>query len=207
MSMTMRVLLAALVLAVVSALSCWGAGISWYNDSISLEEGTKAQWKDNQNEYDSFWKKIQEIAQVADKYKDDFKALLVEEDKAKFGEGGSKAVMQWFQERQIVLDPQLYRRIQDVIESGRDSFKRSQSELADKQRKYGYHLTSYWGHMWAGHYDMPHVIAGILAPPRDIDGDGKLTVLDYPIVTSAKTKAVFQAGEDNEPVKVFGDKK
>jgi hypothetical protein len=207
MSMRLKILLVALALAVVSCLSCVGAAISWYNDAVSLEEATKAQWRDNANEYDAFWKKVQEVAQVADKYKDDFKNLLVAEETAKFGEGGSKAVMQWFQERQIVLDPQMYRKVQDVIEAGRDGFKRAQTELLDKQRKYGFHVRSFWGRMWAGWYNMPHVVAGELAPPKDIDGDGKLTVLDYPIVTSAKTKAIFQAGEDNEPIKVFGDKK
>jgi hypothetical protein len=207
MSTALKVLLVAAALAIVSVLSCFGSAVSWYNDAVALEEATKAQWRDNQNEYDSFWKKVQEIAQVADKYKDDFKGLLVSETQAKFGPEGSKAVMQWFQERQINLDPQMYRKIQDVIESGRDGFKRSQTELLDKQRKFGFHIRSFWGRMWASWYNMPHTLAGELAPPKDIDGDGKLTVLDYPIVTSAKTKAVFQSGEDNAPIDVFGTKK
>lgn len=183
--------------ALLFALGVWLAGITWYNTAISLEESVKAQYRDNQNEYDAFWKKVRETAQVPDKYKEDFKTLLVAETGAKYGPNGSQAPMQWLQDRQIAFDASQYRKIQDVIESGRDDFKRAQTELLDKQRVFGTQLRSYWGSMWARHYALPHTLTGPLAPPRDLDGDGWLTVLDYPIVTSGKTSAAFQSGQDD----------
>jgi len=48
----------------------------------------------------------------------------------------------------------------------------------------------------------PSEQTGEMSPGKDIDGDGKLTVLDYPIVTSTKT--VFKEGKDDEPLDVFG---
>jgi hypothetical protein len=203
MNTTHRILLIAGAAVLVIGIGIFVAGVSWYNTAVSLEEATKAQYRDNQNQYDAMWKKIKEVAQVPEKYKEDFKDIIVSETKAKFGEGGSKAAFQWFRDRDVKLDASVYKKVQNVIETGRNDFKRGQTELLDKQRKYGYHLKSFWGRFWAGWYDMPGVVAGDVAPPSDKDGDGKLTVLDYDIVTSKKTKATFESGEENEPVKVF----
>jgi hypothetical protein len=188
-----------LILLLVSFFAMTG----WYDDAIKLENTTAAQWRDNQNTYDAFWKSVKEIAQVPEQYKEDFKGLLVQETTAKYGAQGSQATFQWFKDRNITLDPSMYRKIQDVIESGRADFKRSQTTLLDKQRKVQDMLQSYWGGMMAKHYDFPRVMTGFNAPPVDKDGDGKLTVLDYPIVTSARTQAAFQTGQD-EAVNVFG---
>lgn len=176
---------------------------SWYDKAISLENTTKAQFLSNKNTYDNFWKTVKETAQVPDKYKEDFKQLLVAETTAKFGPDGSKATFQWFQDRQINFDASQYRKIQDVIESGRQDFKRSQNELLDKQRKVADLTQSFWGRMGASFFDFPREMKGAAAPPRDLDGDNRLTVLDYPIVTSAKTDAAFQSGQD-EALNVFG---
>jgi hypothetical protein len=175
---------------------------SWYDTAVRLENTTKAQWMSNQNTYDAFWKTVKEVAQVPDKYKEDFKDLLVSETAAKFGPEGSKATMQWFQERQINFDSGMYRKVQDVIESGRQDFKRSQNELLDKQRKVADLTQSYWGGVMARHYNFPRDLQGAAAPPKDLDGDGRLTVLDYPIVTSARTAKAFATGQDEE-VQVF----
>ncbi len=176
----------------------------WYNDAVSLEETVKAQYNDNRNQYDNFWKKVKEVAQVPEQYKEDFKDLLVSETEAKYGKEGSQASFQWLQDRNINFSEKMYLNVQSVIESGRNDFKQGQTALLDKQRKYSVHLKTFFARMLAGWYDMPHVLSGELAPVKDLDGDGKLTALDYPIVTSARTNAAFKAGEDNETVNVFG---
>lgn len=180
--------------------------ISFYNTAVKLENATTAQFQNNKNSYDNFWKSVQEVAQVPSKYKDDFKELLVDETKAKFGEGGSKAAFQWFKDRDINFDASLYKKIQDVIEAGRADFKRGQQELLDKQRRYKDHVNSFGGSIWASFSGHPKAVTGELAPAKDIDGDGLLTCLDYPIVTSTKTEKVFHEGVDDTPVAVFGEK-
>jgi hypothetical protein len=191
-----------LVVTSVIALVLVFSSIGWYNEAVSLEKTTKAQYLDNKNEYDAFWKKVKEVAQVPEKYKDDFKEVLVAETTAKFGEGGSKAMFQWFQDRQINFDAGQYQKIQNVIESGRNDFKRAQSSLLDKQRKYETHLDKAFGSMVSGVFGMPKEVRGELAPRTDRDGDGVKTVLDYPIVTSKKTEKAFADGED-EAIQVF----
>ena len=45
--------------------------LSTYNKLITLEEGVKAQYKQNQNNYDNMWKKFREASQVPEMYSDD----------------------------------------------------------------------------------------------------------------------------------------
>lgn len=203
MSNSSKVLLisgAVLLVFIIAAISSIS---SWYDGAVRMENSTVAQWKSNQNTYDAMWKTIKEIAQVPDKYKEDFKQLLVAETSAKYGAEGSKATMQWLQDRQINFDASMYRKVQDVIESGRQDFKRSQNELLDKQRKVADYTQSFWGSTMSGFFHFPRELKGDTAPPKDADGDGKLTVLDYPIVTSARTQKAFATGQDEE-VSVFG---
>lgn len=202
MTLTKKILIIAGAAFLLLLLVGFVSMTSWYDTAVKTENTTIAQWKDNQNTYDAFWKTVKETAQVPDKYKDDFKQLLVADTTAKFGPEGSKATMQWFQDRQINFDAGLYRKVQDVIESGRQDFKRSQTTLLDKQRKVADMTQSYWGGVMAKHYDFPRELHGEAAPPKDLDGDNRLTVLDYPIVTSAHTQKAFQTGQDDE-VQVF----
>ena len=54
------------------------SAFGWYDSAVSMETSVKAQYHDNQNRYDSFWKSVQEVAQVQDKYKEDFKEVFDE---------------------------------------------------------------------------------------------------------------------------------
>lgn len=179
--------------------------MGWYNTGVGLNAGTLAQYRDNQNKYDAFWKSVTEVAQVPAQYKDDFKALVVQETEAKFGPEGSQATMQWFKERSLTLPPELYTRVQTVIEAGRADFKQGQQMLLDRQRRAMTHRDTAWG-QFAGMFANPFKeINGELKPPKDLDGDGLYTIFDYDIVTSAKTKKAFETGED-EAINVFGSK-
>tara|TARA_Y100000310_G_scaffold342380_1_gene445417 strand:- start:4865 stop:5476 length:612 start_codon:yes stop_codon:yes gene_type:complete len=180
--------------------------ISWYDTGVDLNNGTVAQYRDNQNSYDAMWKKIVEVAQVPAKYKEDFKDLLVGEVKAKFGDGGSKAMMQWFKERDIRPDASMYTKVQTVIEAGRNDFQRNQQDLLNKQRRASTHNGTAFA-KFAGMFANPFPeIHGDLKPPKDIDGNGLYNIFDYDIVTSGKTKRAFETGED-APVNVFGENK
>lgn len=183
-----------------------GSYISFYNTAVKLENATRAQYQQNQNNYDAFWKKISEMAQVPDKYKDDFKEVLVGNMEARYGKGGSKAQWQWIQEHAVNLDPKVYEKLMTAIEAGRNDFEQNQKMLLDKQRRYHDHVESFGGSIWAGFSGHPKEVMGELAPTKDLDGDGKLTVLDYPIVTSGKTKQAFAEGED-DALDVFGEGK
>lgn len=178
------------------SISLIGNGCSYYNDAVSLEESVAAQWKQNQNNYDKFWKSITEMVQIPEMYKEDFKEVLIGNTEARYGEGGSKAQWQWIQENAVNYDASMYKKIMTAIEAGRADFEANQEKLIDKQRRYRTLLKSATGRFWSTWMDFPNETVGNDAPKEDADGDGIITVLDYPIVTSKKTKAAFAEGED-----------
>ena len=192
------------VLVLILGLVGGCGAMSWYNTGVSLQETTLAQYRDNQNSYDAMWKKIVETAQVPDKFKEDLKTVLVADNTAKFGPNGSGAAFQWFQERQITLAPELYAQVERVIEAGRNDFKQGQTMLLDKQNRLRTHRKGVFGKVCRGFgFDFLDDIEGEYKPPKDMDGDGRYTVLDYSIVTSARTDNAFKTGQD-AAVKVFG---
>lgn len=187
-------------------LIMFGMAISFYNGAVKLENSVKAQWGANQNEYDSYWKTITEMAQIPDKYKEDFKDVLVGNTEARYGADGSNAQMQWIQEHAVNFDSSLYKKMMTAIEAGRDDFAHGQDVLLSKKEKYSNHLQGAGGAFWTSFFDFPKALMGKDAEMvEDNDGDGLVTVLDYPIVTSKKTKKAFTEGED-EALDVFGKK-
>ena len=191
------------ILFLVVGLGTCGSVWSWQSTGVELQETTLAQYRDNMNRYDAFWKSVKEMAQIPDKYKDDFKDLLVSETKAKFGPGGSTAGFQWFKDREIKFDAGIYKKIMNAIEAGRADFKRGQTMLLDKQRRARANHKKPFGVICRNFTDWLDDIDGKLKPPTDLDGDGRYTVFDYDIVTSKRTKKAFESGED-DAVNVFG---
>lgn len=149
-------------------------------------------------------KKVKETAQVTDNYKNSFKEIFVGGIEGRYKDGGMGQMALLIQEANPALSPELYLQVQRVIEAGRNDFMRSQTDLLDKQRRFKTHLETFGGSVFAGFTNMPKEVAGDLKPPRDRDGDGRYTVLDYPVVTSSKTQEVFNTGRDDAPVDVFG---
>lgn len=170
--------------------------IVFFNSSVSQDNGVVAQAQSNKNSYDSFWKRVQETAQVTTQHKEDFKEVLATENLT------SKALIQWMQARDVRLSENEYLQLMRVIEAGRNDFKRGQDELLDRQRRYRTHLDSFWGSIWVQTSGHPRELRGELAPSTDLDGDGRITCLDYPIVTSAKTETAFKTRQD-DAIQVF----
>ncbi len=199
----LKITVAGLALLTIALM---GSYCSFSNEAGRVEESVKAQWKENQNAYDAMWKTIAESAQVPAKYKEDFKEILMADTQGKYGKSGAKSMILLSNDRQISLDSKTYDRLMRIIEANRADFRNQQTSLADKQRAYAnlIHNTNN-GRVWSGIAGFPRPVAGVYAPKEDLDGDDLLTVLDYPIVTSKRTKAAFATGEDEE-LDVFGGK-
>ncbi len=195
-------LIAGLVLLVLVIAPIVGF-IRFYNRATMLENAVLAQHESNQVAYSNMFLMVKEVAQVPDNYAEEFKDLLAIETGGKFGEGGSKAIAQWFTERDLRIPPELHGRVQDVIEANRNEFRRGQDLLLDKQRAYRDHLNRLSGRIFASISGHPKPIAGEYAPIVDADGDGRLTVLDYRPVNAARTQEVFQRGREDGPIQVF----
>lgn len=203
--MSQQGIIIGLAAAGVLALGLGFSGCSFYNTAVSLENGVEAQYRDNQGEYDSMWKKVVETARVPSQYKDDFKEVLAADNASRYGAGGSGAAFQWLTEHEVPFDATLYRQVQQVIEAGRNDFQRGQRQLADKQRAYKNHVQGAGGKFWTSTlFSFPRDVRGADAPSTDLDGDGRVTVLDYPIVTSDRTRGAFDTGVD-DAIDAFAD--
>ena len=148
----------------------------------------KKQYKQNQNNYDAMFKKIQETAQVPSEYVSKIKEVFESTTKARYGEGGAKAIFQMITEQNPQIDASVYKQIQQVIESGRNDFEQNQKMLLDKKRVYETSLKTF-----------PNVVfARVLGFP-------KVDLSKFDIVTSDQTEEAFKT-KRADPINVFQKK-
>lgn len=197
-------ILVALALFGAFALVGGCAGVSTYNGLTGQEKGVTATWRDSAVQYDTFWKKVKEVAQVPESYKDAFKDVIVASTEGRYKDKDPAFLM--ITEANPTLDPSMYIQVQRVIEAGRTDFAQTQRTLVDRQRAFDTALSTFPNNMLAGMLGFPHEVNGEFRPAKDLDGDGKYTVLDYPTVTSGKTQEVFSTGREDEELDVFGKK-
>jgi hypothetical protein len=165
-------------------LTTIGSYISYANYGNRTEQNIKAAWTDNTNVLGQYTLKVQEAAQVPTMYKDDLKEVVTAALSARYGADGSKAVFQFIKENNVALDPQLYRKIQTIVEAGRNEFQMKQTYLIDQKRSYETALGNVWSGFWLG-------LAGY--PKADLS--------KYNIVLASDTAEVFERGTQ-APIKM-----
>lgn len=166
---------AALLLTVLAISSVIGIN----NNFVYQEAGLTAQYKQNQNNYDNFVKKVVEVAQIPDMMTADLERVTRAALSGRYGAEGSKAVFQMIQEQNPSVSPELYTKIQQVIESGRNSFEAEQKILLDKKRIYESQLNTF----------PSGLVAKFLGFP-------KIDLIKIDIVTSNRTEQVFETKKD-----------
>ena len=91
------------------AVSLIGSAISYYNYGVRTEAGIVAAWENNENILGQYSLKVIEAAKVPDKYTEDLRTVYREAMTGRYGDDGSGAVMQWIQEQNPQLSPELRR--------------------------------------------------------------------------------------------------
>jgi len=169
------------ILVVGAALFLFGLfalamlAMSTNNRCVVSENGIEAQYDQNRNNYDNYFKKLKETAQVPDMYTEDLKKLYDGAMSGRYGANGSKAVFQFIKEQNPTLDSGLYRQIQQVIEAGRNSFEADQKSLIAKKQAYKDYLRSQPSGFFSGLLGFP-----------------KIDFNKYDIVTSDETEETFK---------------
>lgn len=150
--------------------------ISTSNDEISTRQEVKAQQKNVAVVFDNTWKILQQQAGVSDEYKNSFMEIYPKLMEGRYGNARGGALMSWIQEANPNFDTSLYKKLMDSIEIQRTTFTREQTHLIDLQREHTTKLQTFPGSIF---------LAG--RQPEEIK-----------LVTSAKTEAAFQSGQDND---------
>lgn len=181
----MKILFALLL---IGGMSLFGGGLyilGVYNTCVEHEEGIKAQYKQNQNNYDKLFKSILETAGVTKQYSKDLKELYAQVMQGRKGSG--QELFRSITEANPAMDTTLYAKVQTVIETGRLDFEMNQKSLIERVRVY----RTYTGRAPAS------LVAGMAGFPR-IDFD------KYDIVTSGRTTDAFESKRD-EAISPFSE--
>ena len=101
--------------------------ISYNNQDVRLRNRASAQDDIRAAVHDNMWKVIKQVAQVSDKYSEDFKEIYPELISGRYKSGGG--LMKWVQEHNPEFDTSLYQRLIDAIEAERAKFFTAQKEL------------------------------------------------------------------------------
>lgn len=174
-------ILATVAVLFVSGISCVGAAFGFRSDCIKAEAGIKAQYSEDQNNYDNMWKSFREMSQVNESYAADLKKVFDSAVQGRYGTGGSKAVMQWITEHNPNLSDATYVKLQAAIEAGRNRFEAEQKQLIDRKREYEVLLGS---------------TQALFVNP--FFGFPKINLDKFGIVTSDRTNKAFEEKKDDE---------
>ena len=185
MSTTSKIILGIVSFVLLIFIVGCSVTVGIHNNCITQEASIKAQYKQNQNNYDNYFKKIKEISQVPEMYVADLKKVWDSVMAGRYGKNGSKATWQWLKEHNPKLDASMYHKIQSVIEAGRIDFEVNQKMLLDKKRLYE---DTYLKVFPTG------TIATVLGFP-------KIDIASMDIITSNETDAIFK-NKKSEPIRL-----
>ena len=175
------IVLSFLAVLVAGAIGFGGMYVSYNDQAVDLETRIVAQHDNLKNIKSNYTLKIQEIVQVADKYKDDLRDIVDATFEGRYGEDGSQAMFQWIQEQNINLDPSVYKEIQVTIKAGRAEFQNAQTGFLDTKRIYERQLQSF--------------ISGFFM--KSINDFPRIDLDEYKTIVADSTRKEFETGTDS----------
>lgn len=181
MSVVTKVLIAGFSLVFVLSLTVCGSVLSFNNASVDLETQIKSQYTKNQAVYDTVWKSIKETANVADAHSDKLKAIVVASVQGRYANDDGVLFKAIAESNTAGLPTDLYKKVQQIIESGRQQFLANQVELVARKQTYEKHLNT-----------VPNVFYARLL------GFPKINLSEYDIVTSDRTEQAFSSKRADE---------
>jgi hypothetical protein len=173
-----------IALIVISAVFLYAAKISYSNDEVKLRIRAKKQEDVCRIVYDDMWKIIKKKAQIPEKYKDDFKEVILTDNQA-YGKDGIKlgGAFNTIQKINPKFTPEMYQELMMTIESETKRFEREQKTLISISEEHEVLISTFPGNFFLS-----------------------VQPLNIKLVTSSKTKDVFESGEDND-TDIFNSKK
>ncbi len=172
-------LISVFLVIVVIAIAIFTMSVSYSNSEIRLRNLINAKMKDNQSEYDNMWKKISQVAQVAQQDRKTLGDIFVGYANARSGDS-KDVVFNWIKESVPNVSSENYRQLQNIITGSRDAWTTRQKELLDLKREHDNLLTLF---------------------PSSIFLAGRQPIAIV-IITSGRTEKAFETGKDDD-VNIF----
>ena len=163
------------------AITSIGSYVSAANYGNATEQRLKAKQKDNENIYASYGQKIAEASQIPSMYTEDLLKITTAAIQGRYGPNGAQSTVTWIKEQNPNLDPKMYVKIMQMVESGRDEFKNAQTGMLDIKRSYETSLGTVWKGFWLG-----------------LAGYPKLNLDDYDIVTTDAANKAFKTKREEK---------
>lgn len=118
--------------------------IHYHDYANQLEQTITTQKLNNKNVLGQYSLKVKEAAQVGDRYTDKLTELMTKSLSSRYGDEGVQAEILLLSENHINMDPQIYIKLQQIIQAGRDEFQLNQTVLLDKCDIYKKELGNLW---------------------------------------------------------------
>ena len=162
-------------LLIFSALIGFALHTSYNNKYNTLESEARARQEVSKVTFDNTWKIISSQAKVAERDRESFQSTDVSIMNARSQSEGD-LLMKWSQEAQVPITPDLYKTLQQSIESQRNTFTTAQKQLIDIRREAETMKRNFPGSVF-------------LSSRKDIQ---------IQVVTSDVTDAAFASGQENQ---------
>jgi len=156
--------------------------VSAANYGNATEARLKAKLQDNENVLSSGYQQLKGVAGATSMARDDQIAIFKAAIQGRYGPNGSQQVFLMVKEANGGADPQLYRKVQQVVESTQKEFQNSQTQMLDILRTYQTALGSFWQGMWLKFAGYP-----------------KINFADYAIVSSDAAADAFKTKRQKAP--------
>lgn len=166
----------------VLAITAFGSYVSAKNYGNRMERQIEGVWENNENVLSSGYQQLKGVAGVTKMATEDQVTIFKAAIEGRYGADGSRAVFQMINEQNPRQDPELYRKVQQVVESTQKEFQANQTKLVDVKRSYQTALGSFWQGMWLGFAGYP-----------------QLDLSKYKIISSEGAAGAFKSGRQQAP--------
>lgn len=171
------ILVGLVVLLLTVGFTLGGNVVNLYNQEITLRNQILAKQQENQTDFDNMWKKIKQVSNVSDKYKEGFAEILTAYTSGRKSDS-KNMMMQWGNEAVPNFDNSMLKELNNVIVSSRDDFTVSQKQLIDLNRTHDNLLDTFPN----------NIIFRMLGVKK----------IDIKVVTSTRTGNSFKTGKDDD---------
>lgn len=178
-------LVSIVVIFVAIVAACAVGYIGAVNYAAEVEAQLKAAKDNSENYLAQYGQKLQESVQVPGMATKDVVEIMTASVAGRYGPNGSQAAIQMIREQNGAVDQKLYERIQQLIESGRDEYKQSQTKMLDIKRGYETNLNYAWRGFWLRNAGFP-----------------KIKLDDFKVISTDRAQEAFKNGKESGPIQL-----